>query len=405
MKYKSAIVLCLALALSGCNKNDINCDDNSVQGDLQNRLFSALALESGSGESTAQFKEHISIMLTDHTQNEDKTTERAAQCTAKLTVTDAHESGKSLIGTINYDLFKGTDDKVHLDADSVRTGLNLSKFKVIKIDETAEQKHWRESQEQQKAEQLRQEKDKQAAEEAKTAEFQRQITAAKSLADDEFKPITDDSLMLLFLANSGRKVTDDEKLGLLSDRWNAEKDPFKRNDMKQEELIKVNNRLSSFEGIKYIKVSKILPRLNNRQEAIKKEVITDAYLGISKPEAYDFEKKYFPIDVAGCGNSISYGPQDIYRTQQNVKLTLEKSAIKCYISPKSEEEARRISSILSNIPGNIFSAEGTAYLMVNGYDAPKVTINTTLIREDISIYKNQVDALNDKAPSINITLN
>ena len=67
--------------------------------------------------------------------------------------------------------------------------------------------------------------------------------------------MTNDQLMLIFLANSGRNVTDDEKLGLLSDRWNAENDPFKRNDMKQEELAQANEKLASFKDIKFIKVS------------------------------------------------------------------------------------------------------------------------------------------------------
>lgn len=405
MKYKTVLLCAIAMALSGCNKNDIDCGDQSIQDNLQNRLFSALALESGSSESTDQFKQHISIKLTDHKQNDDKATEKVAQCTAKLTVTDAHESGKAMTGSINYALFKNADNKTQLDADSVRSGLNLQAFKLIKIDETPEQKNWRESEEKKKAEQQRQEQEKKAAEEAKAAELQKQTTTAKALADGEFKPMTNDGLMLLFLANSGRKVTDDEKLGLLSDSWNAEKDPFKRNDMKQEELSKANEKLSSFKDVKYIKVSKILSRLNNRQESLKKEIITDAYLGIRMPEAYDFEKKYFPIDVAGCGTSLNYGPQNIYRTQQNVKIMLEKTAIKCNISPASEDEARSFSSILSNIPDNIFTAEGTAYLMINGYNAEKVEINTTLIREDISIYKYPVDALNDKAPVIKVTLN
>jgi len=405
MKYKTVLLCAIAMALAGCNKNDIDCGDQSIQPDLQNRLFSALALESGSGESTDQFKQHITIKFTDPKQNDEKATEKAAQCTVTITASDAHASGKALTGPVSYELFKNADNKIQLDADSVRSGLNLAELKVIKIDETPEQKNWREAQEKQKAEEQRLEQEKKAAEAAKVAELEKQTMAAKALADSEFKPVTNDSLMLLFLANSGRKVTDEEKLDLLSERWNAEKDPFKRNDMKQEELNKANEQLSSFKDIKYIKVSKMLSRLNSRQESVKKEIITDAYLGIRKPEAYDFEKKHFPIEVSGCGDSLNYGPQEFYKTQQNVKLMLDKSAIKCNISPSNEEEARSFSSILSNIPKNIFSAEGTAYLMIDGYNADKVAIDTTLIREDLAIYKNQVDALNDKAPAIKVTLN
>lgn len=404
MKFKIALLCAATMALSGCNKNDIDCGDTSVQNDLNNRLLAAIALESGIGESNAQLQKHLRISLKDYAQDDEKATKTAAQCTANLTMADVYVSGKAMTGPIHYELFKNADSKIQLDADSVRSGLDLSKLKVIKIDETDEQKQWRQTQEKEKAEQARQQEEKKAAEEAQKAELEKHVMAAKTAADSEFKPVTNDQLMLIFLANSGRNVTDDEKLGLLSDRWNAENDPFKRNDMKQEELAQANEKLSSFKDIKFIKVSKMLSRLNNRQEAVKKEIVTGAYLGIRKPEAYDFAKKNFPIDVTGCGDSLKYGPKEIYSTRQNVKVMLEKSAIQCNITPANEDEARSMSSILSNIPDNVFSAEGTAYLMINGYNPDEVTINTTLIREDVAIYRYQVDALNDKAPVLKATL-
>ena len=83
---------------------------------------------------------------------------------------------------------------------------------------------------------------------------------------------------------------------------------------------------------------------------------------------------------------------------------LEKSIIQCKITPANEDEARSISGVLSNIPDNNFGAEGTAYLMVTGYEPNKALVNTVLVREDISIFRHAVDALNDKSPLLNFTL-
>lgn len=399
------MVLCAAMmALTGCNKNDIACDTTSVQTDLINRLVSAFALESNSSESTPELLKHIKTTFENYAQDKERATKTSAQCSATVTFTDAYNSGVASTGQIHYELNKFADNEVQLDADSVRSGLNLNEFKVIKIAETPEQKSWREAQEKEKAEQAHQEEVKKAAEASKKAELEKQTASVKSAPDSDFKPVTSDQLMQLFLANSGRKVTDDEKLGVLSDRWNAEKDPFKRNDMKQEELAKANAQLSSFKDVKLIKVSKMLTRMNGRQDTVKKEIITDAYLGIYKPKDYDFASKTFPITVTGCGDSLEYGPQEIYRSRQNIKIMLEKNTVACKISPANEEEARNISGILSDIPENIFSAEGTAYLLIHGYSPDAVTINTTLIREDIAIYHRGTDALSDKAPVLKFTL-
>lgn len=404
MKYKFALLCASAIALSGCNKNDIDCGDSSVQNDLINRLISAMVLEGGGDRSTPDLLKQLKVTFKDFAQDNERATETSAQCTATATLVDSQQSGQAMAGSFHYELNKGADGKVKLDADSVRLGLNLDNFKTIKIDETPEQKEWREAQEKAKAEQARQEEARKAEEAAKKAEAEKQIAAAQAIPDSDFKAINADDLMLLFLANSARKVTDDEKLGLLSNRWNAENDPFKRNDMKQDELAKADEEIAKFKGVKYIKVSKMLSRLNRRQESVKKEIITDAYLSISKPQGYDFTNKIFPIDVAGCGSSLEFGPATFYRSRQNISIMMEKSIIQCKITPANEDEARSISGVLSNIPDNNFGAEGTAYLMVTGYEPNKALVNTVLVREDISIFRYAVDALNDKSPLLNFTL-
>lgn len=404
MKYKFALLCASVIALSGCNKNDIDCGDTSVQNDLTNRLISAMVLAVGGDQSTPELLKHLKVTFKDFVQDNDRATETSAQCTATATIVDAQESGKATTGTFHYELNKGADGKVKLDADSVRSGLNIKDFKTIKIDETPEQKEWREAQAKAQAEQARQEEARKVAEAAQKAEAEKQITAAQAMPNSDFKAINEDGLILLFLANSARSMTDEEKLDLLSDRWNSEKDPFKRNDMKQEELAKANAEIAAFKDVKYIKVSKMLSRLNRRNDAVQKEIITDAYLGINKPQDYDFTSKTFPIDVSGCGKSLEFGPATLYRSRQNVTIMMEKSTVQCKITPANEDEARSMSASLSSIPDNNFRAEGVAYLMVTGYEPNKANINTALIREDISIYRYATDALNDKSPLLTFTL-
>ena len=210
MKFKIALLCAATMALSGCNKNDIDCGDTSVQNDLNNRLLAAIALESGIGESNAQLQKHLRISLKDYAQDDEKATKTAAQCTANLTMADVYVSGKAMTGPIHYELFKNADSKIQLDADSVRSGLDLSKLKVIKIDETDEQKQWRQTQEKEKAEQARQQEEKKAAEEAQKAELEKHVMAAKTAGDSEFNPVTNGELVLCVFANSGRDVSEDE---------------------------------------------------------------------------------------------------------------------------------------------------------------------------------------------------
>ncbi len=403
-KLRSALLIAAIAGLSGCDKNDIDCNTSSLQDSLSKRLLTVFAEKAGSNESLNDLLKHVKVTLADYNKDGEHSTENMAQCSVKVTFTDARASSIAIIGTANYQLLKNGDRDPSINDASVWDGIDRKNFKPVKIDETAEQREWREQQEKIAADKARAEEAIKAKEAAKQAELLKEINSAKQSSNDAFKAVNSDQLMLLFLANSGRQVSDEEKLGLLSGRWNAERDPFKKNDIKQSELESAENQLAAFKGIKLIKISRLNYRLNGKKAAAEKSIVTSAFMNMRKPDDYDFDTKSFPMNMSGCNDSLKYGPELLYNTRQNVKVNLIKNAATCSYSPVNEDEARRISGILSDIPPAAFSADSTAYLLITGYDADKVDINTVLIRSDVDIFSRSVDAINDKAPVLTWTL-
>lgn len=403
-KLRSALLIAAIAGLSGCNKNDIDCNTGSLQDSLSKRLLTVFAQKAGSNESLNDLLKYVKVTLDDFNKDDEHSTENMAQCTVKVTFTDARASSTAIVGTADYQLLKDGDRDASINDASVWSGVDRKNFKPVKIDETAEQKNWREQQEKIAADKARAEEAIKAKEAAEQAELLKEIDSAKQSNNDAFKAVNSDQLMLLFLANSGRQVSDEEKLGLLSGRWNSERDPFKKNDMKQSELESADNQLAAFKGIKLIKISRLNYRMNGKKAAAEKSIVTSAFMNMRKPGDYDFDKKSFPMNMSGCNDSLKYGPELLYNTRQNVKVNLIKNAATCSYSPANEDEARRISGILSDIPPAAFSADSTAYLLITGYDADKVDINTVLIRSDVDIFGRSVDALNDKAPVLTWTL-
>ena len=403
-KLRSALLIAAIAGLSGCDKNDIDCDTSSLQDSLSKRLLTVFAEKAGSNESLNDLLKHVKVTLADYHKDDEHSTENMAQCSVKVTFTDARASSTAIVGTANYQLLKNGDRDPSINDASIWDGIDRKNFKPVKIDETAEQKEWREQQEKIAADKARAEEAIKAKEAAKQAELLKEINSAKQSSNDAFKAVNSDQLMLLFLANSGRQVSDEEKLSLLSGRWNAERDPFKKNDMKQSELESAENQLATFKGIKLIKISRLNYRMNGKKAAAEKSIVTSAFMNMRKPDDYDFDTKSFPMNMSGCNDSLKYGPQLLYNTRQNVKVNLIKNAAACSYSPANEDEARRISGILSDIPPAAFSADSTAYLLITDYDADKVDINTVLIRSDVDIFSCSVDALNDKAPVLTWTL-
>lgn len=403
-KLRSALLIAAIAGLSGCDKNDIDCDTSSLQDSLSKRLLTVFAEKAGSNESLNDLLKHVKVTLADYHRDDKHSTENMAQCSVKVTFTDARASSTAIVGTANYQLLKNGDRDPSINDASIWDGIDRKNFKPVKIDETAEQKEWREQQEKIAADKARAEEAIKAKEAAKQAELLKEINSAKQSSNDAFKAVNSDQLMLLFLANSGRQVSDEEKLSLLSGRWNAERDPFKKNDMKQSELESAENQLAAFKGIKLIKISRLNYRMNGKKAAAEKSIVTSAFMNMRKPDDYDFDTKSFPMNMSGCNDSLKYGPELLYNTRQNVKVNLIKNAAACSYSPANEDEARRISGILSDIPPAVFSADSTAYLLITDYDADKVDINTVLIRSDVDIFSRSVDALNDKAPVLTWTL-
>ncbi|WP_288654505.1 MULTISPECIES: hypothetical protein [Pantoea] len=403
-KLRSALLIAAIAGLSGCDKNDIDCDTSSLQDSLSKRLLTVFAEKAGSNESLNDLLKHVKVTLADYHKDEEHSTENMAQCSVKVTFTDARASSTAIVGTANYQLLKNGDRDPSINDASIWDGIDRKNFKPVKIDETVEQKEWREQQEKIAADKARAEEAIKAKEAAKQAELLKEINSAKQSSNDAFKAVNSDQLMLLFLANSGRQVSDEEKLSLLSGRWNAERDPFKKNDMKQSELESAENQLAAFKGIKLIKISRLNYRMNGKKATAEKSIVTSAFMNMRKPDDYDFDTKSFPMNMSGCNDSLKYGPELLYNTRQNVKVNLIKNAAACSYSPANEDEARRISGILSDIPTAAFSADSTAYLLITDYDADKVDINTVLIRSDVDIFSRSVDVLNDKAPVLTWTL-
>ncbi|HDJ8878435.1 TPA: hypothetical protein PRQ40_003804 [Escherichia coli] len=169
----------------------------------------------------------------------------------------------------------------------------------------------------------------------------------------EYIPINDsESLTFFYVALNNNKISNEEKLNLLSPEYYNEHDVFKKQDIAERELPLINKRISKYEGKRFIV-------LNIKNSSMK---INDLFFSAPSLGHYDFEKKAFPLLLCGYN---SYYNQII--NKQNVVISINND--KCYFPVPDRTKAQQIESFISN---NVFDmkSSGKIYLSVENTNNP-----------------------------------
>ena len=128
------------------------------------------------------------------------------------------------------------------------------------------------------------------------------------------------------------QLDDNEKLRMLSRKWNSTNDTFERQGMKAAELSRINQRLQEVRKIEYIKFT----NLGNSSAISNPFINTKIDQG-----SYDFDKKHFFLLGSACsGSNMS--------SRSNVRDQLVKDQAFCTLPVADETMAREIENLRSN---------------------------------------------------------
>lgn len=118
-------------------------------------------------------------------------------------------------------------------------------------------------------------------------------------------------LTLLFLAQTTRDISDEDKLGLMSAEYHSEQDQFKKSDLGKSILPKVNEEIEKYAGDFGIKIpfGHTSEPHNPYYSSYNKYHIENTLIGTEKMritlQPYNFDKKQFPIYE--CVNGSPFG--------------------------------------------------------------------------------------------------
>ncbi|MEX6316078.1 hypothetical protein AB6G19_23040 [Providencia manganoxydans] len=121
------------------------------------------------------------------------------------------------------------------------------------------------------------------------------LAKLRSASDEEYIPISEEDIVYLYFANSGREFSDDEYMGVFSAKWNNTVDTFEKEDIKKAELQSIKDKVQSYKGVSKIK---LLPHIiyptNDKTKGIDGSnaiTIMDQGASIVTRTPYDLEKK------------------------------------------------------------------------------------------------------------------
>lgn len=154
------------------------------------------------------------------------------------------------------------------------------------------------------------------------------------------------SITYIVSAKSSTRLNDDQKLNLFSPSYYHQPDAFKKKDIAQTELPRIDSALETYRTQNYYS----LP-LNQRPQANQPLQLTNISLG-----QYDFKSKAFPLRSYG-----QYCWAGSIRNQQGVSLKILPSDIPCLLSVADETQAKQIEAARAQ---NALGLEGTIYLFI-----------------------------------------
>jgi len=157
------------------------------------------------------------------------------------------------------------------------------------------------------------------------------------------------------LSQEGSPVSDEDKLGMLSRKWNSTSDSFEREAMKGAELGKINAAISAMGKTSYI--------------ALPVSIATNnPWLGLDRSEGYDFERKGFPLTGALCSDNMAFSNENDVR----YSVSDEHGADVCFVQVPDPAIAKQVERL--RIDDATGSTRGTAFYKIGPTRGNRVTL-------------------------------
>lgn len=383
---KSFFLLPVILSLAGCdNMTGISCDGKKEIASIKQQI--TLEREK---QKQSYFSRHFildgTFDIKDITENNRDKEQKILTCSASLIFSPDIEYGKSQSTAIEYTVKKTNETPAVSLIDVGRNATIIEsrptegqiKYKAeMEKKNKSQEKFRKEEEERLKAEREKERKEEEqrlAKEMALNKKTESELAEAALLPDDKFTPLRNEDLLYIFIAQSGRQVSDNEKLELFSERWNNTKDAFVKRDIEKEELEKININIDKFENIKDIwfyfgkKDSENIINVNPDFEL--------------NPE-YNFETQSFPVSGPYCKDDRD--EQRRIRTisyHRGITLQSDKILNSCTFKVP-ESEARSLSEIFNSNAS--VSISTTVYGRIIGFDPKGNIIKIAILRQNAEI--------------------
>lgn len=288
-------------------------------------------------------------------------------CSATVEFMSDELYGVSFSSPISYAVKK--EDKKFITDEK----LAINQLKSQKIEPTAAQKTWRDKYE---------------------AELNAKDDALRNIPDADYKVVSQEDIFYLYFAQTPRQFSDDELMGLFSNKWNNTTDVFAKEDIKKSELPQIKEKISQYKNIKNILAysmfgmdSRRLDEKYGLKTASGEKSIETTSSWISAKDSYDLKQKGFVFNGAFCamtgGTTIS---------NRGVTFDVDQSLRGCIVGVP-DDRAREVSAKFAEInsKGNDVNTVVKSYLHIDSIEGDRNTIHATLVKDQVQAIDPETD--------------
>ncbi|MBT9159621.1 MAG: hypothetical protein DDT26_00881 [Dehalococcoidia bacterium] len=162
------------------------------------------------------------------------------------------------------------------------------------------------------------------------------------------------------LSQSSKETTDEEKLEMLSSKWNSTQNSFERQAMREGELARINAAIAEIGAQEYIALPLSIGQGN-------------PWAGLDGSSGYDFERKGFPLSGSLCGSSTTH-----YVNENDVShvVSHKHGADICFLPVDDQIVAQQIEQVRTASGRRINAMRGMAFYKLGPVKGNTVTLLT-----------------------------
>lgn len=291
-------------------------------------------------------------------------------CSAQADFSSDEIYGKAFSTPISYTITKA-DKKMVIEGQ-----ISLTDMKQSKVEPTAGQKAWRDKYE---------------------AELNAKDQALRDIADSEYQPVSEKDLFYAYFAQTPRQFSDDELMGLFSNKWNNTSDSFAKEDIKKEELPQIKAKIAQYKDIKNIVLYSVSDGSYHNEDYLKLKTasgedgtkINDMGVFTLSGSSYDFAIKGYKYNNFLC--NMNGG---ITVSNRGVALSVDKTVRGCTVKVP-DDQAREISAKFAdfNGKGKNISTAVKYFIHIDSINGDRNTLNATLVKDDVQLIDPETKAV------------